>query len=77
VDCWYCRRSAAGVCRFCGRAICRDHVRTHPFILDLYRGGGRLRALVVEDALQCGACVLRPDPLDVPELDEPGEPAVP
>ena len=29
------------------------------------------RALVVEDALFCGACRPRPDPLDLPELDEP------
>jgi hypothetical protein len=28
------------------------------------------RALVVEDALFCGACTPRPDPIDLPELDE-------
>jgi hypothetical protein len=27
------------------------------------------RALIVEDALFCGACTPRPDPLDLPELD--------
>jgi len=26
------------------------------------------KALVVEDALECGACTPRPDPLDLPEL---------
>jgi hypothetical protein len=26
--------------------------------------------LVVEDALFCGACTPRPDPLDLPEIDE-------
>jgi len=28
------------------------------------------RALVVEDALFCGACTPRPDTVDLPELDE-------
>jgi hypothetical protein len=59
------------VCRFCGRGICEDHVETLPYVLDLFRGGDVTKALVVEDALYCGACRPRPDPLDLPELDEP------
>jgi hypothetical protein len=31
------------------------------------------RVLVVEDALFCGVCRPRPDPLEVPELDQPPE----
>jgi hypothetical protein len=70
MDCWHCRRTAVGSCRFCGRGICEDHVETAPYVLELYRGpGGVTRALVVEDALYCGACTPRPDPLDLPELD--------
>jgi hypothetical protein len=38
-------------------------------VLDLFRGGDVTRALVVEDALFCGACTPRPDPVDLPELD--------
>jgi len=49
--------------------VCEDHVKTKPFILDLFRGAEHTRALVVEDALFCGACSPRPDPLDLPELD--------
>jgi len=37
--------------------------------LELFKGAGPTRALVVEDALFCGACTPRPDPLDLPELD--------
>jgi hypothetical protein len=37
--------------------------------MELFRAGERTRALVVEDALFCGACTPRPDPLDLPELD--------
>jgi hypothetical protein len=75
VDCWHCRRTAVGVCRFCGRAVCEDHVRTLPYILELL-ASEHTRALVVEDALFCGACRPRPDLLDLPELDElqSGEP---
>jgi hypothetical protein len=44
-------------------------VQTHPYILELFRSQEETRALVVEDALFCGACTPRPDPLDLPELD--------
>ncbi len=70
MDCWSCERPALGACRFCGRGICREHSRTHPFILAVYRQtkADGLRALVVDDALHCGFCKPRGDPIDVPEL---------
>lgn len=68
MDCWHCRKTAVGTCRFCGRGICEDHVETLPFILELF-GRDVTKALVVEDALYCGACTPRPDPLELPELD--------
>jgi hypothetical protein len=69
VDCWTCRRTAVGSCRFCGRGVCEDHAREKPFILELFRGAGVTKALVVEDALHCGTCTPRSDPIDLPELD--------
>ena len=69
MDCWHCRRTAIGVCRFCGRGVCEDHAKTEPFILELFRNDGATQALVVEDALRCGACSPRPDPIPLPELD--------
>jgi hypothetical protein len=69
VDCWQCRRTALGTCRFCGRGVCEDHADEKPFIMVLFRGQGPTRALVVEDALHCGVCTPRPDPIDLPELD--------
>jgi hypothetical protein len=56
-------------CRFCGRAICEDHVQVHPYILELFRSQDVTKALVVEDAVFCGACTPRPAPLELPELD--------
>jgi hypothetical protein len=69
VDCWHCRRTAVGVCRFCGRGICEDHVQTKPFILELFKTNEVTRSLIVEDALSCGACTPRPEPIELPELD--------
>lgn len=71
MDCWHCRKSALGVCRFCGRGLCEDHAQEHPYILDLYRSrdGAGMKVLVVEDALYCGICTPRPDPIDLPELE--------
>jgi hypothetical protein len=45
-------------------------VQEHPYILQLFRSGDDdvPKVLVVEDALYCGACTPRPDPLDLPEL---------
>jgi hypothetical protein len=67
MDCWHCRRSAIGTCRFCGRGVCENHVETRPYILDILTNP--TRALVVDDALHCGACHPRPNPVELPELD--------
>ena len=70
MDCWVCRRTALGVCRFCGRGICQDHARFHPYIVSLFAPPAEksVKPLVVEDALFCGVCKPRPDPVDLPEL---------
>jgi hypothetical protein len=44
-------------------------VETHPYILELLTSSETTKALVVEDALYCGACTPRPDLLDLPDLD--------
>ena len=69
MDCWTCRRTAVGVCRFCGRGTCEDHAQVHPYILELFKTSEVTKALLVEDALYCGACTPRPDPIDLPEVD--------
>lgn len=71
MTCFFCTRPARGVCRFCGRALCENHTRFAPFVLDIYRSHTRDRAeaLVTEDALSCGTCKPRPQPVVMPELD--------
>jgi hypothetical protein len=49
--------------------VCENHARTRPFILELIERSEPTRALVVEDALHCGTCHPRPDPIELPELD--------
>jgi len=71
LDCWVCERTALGACRFCGRGTCREHAKTHPFLIDVFRGNKHptLRALVVDDALHCGVCKPRGEPVELPELE--------
>lgn len=71
--CWVCGADAEGVCRFCGRGVCKTHARTRAFIFDTWEDSGHLRALGVEDALHCGVCKPRPDPVDADFLRRPGK----
>jgi hypothetical protein len=50
--------------------VCEDHARFGPFLLEVYRSVARERteALVVEDAVHCGTCRPRPQPVPMPEL---------
>ena len=69
MNCWHCERPAHGTCRFCGRAVCKEHAKPFPYILELYRSdGGMMKALLVADALHCGICQPREDPIDLPQL---------
>jgi hypothetical protein len=69
MDCFTCRRTAVGSCRFCGRGVCENHLEDRPYILELLQLDGSTQALVVEDALFCGSCHPRPHPVPLPELD--------
>jgi hypothetical protein len=44
-------------------------VETRPYIIGILDRTEPTRALVVEDALSCGACHPRPGPVELPELD--------
>lgn len=69
MNCWHCERTAYGVCRFCGRALCKDHAREMPHIVALYRDAhDKHRAIVTARALYCGVCEPREDPVALPEL---------
>ena len=64
MNCWHCERPAAGVCRFCGRALCKDHAQTRPYIACAFVDtDGREKVIAVNNVLWCGVCDPRPDPI--------------
>ena len=45
--CWVCGAQAEGVCRFCGRAVCKGHARTKPVLFEAWEQDGALKGLAV------------------------------
>jgi hypothetical protein len=69
MKCFHCEQEARGVCIFCGRAPCNEHMKTMPAILTIYVGEANTPKAVVEsDALYCGVCKPQPEPIEMPEL---------
>ncbi len=69
MNCVHCNRTAHASCRFCGRAVCQDHFTSSPFIVSLYKGDDAVqKAIVVPDAVWCGVCKPREQPVPLPEL---------
>jgi len=68
--CFHCEQSARGVCRFCGRALCKDHMKQRlPYIVTIYVGEYNVpKAIAVRDALWCSVCKPEPEPVEMPEL---------
>jgi hypothetical protein len=50
--------------------VCRADARIHPFVLEVYESGGTHYGLAVEDAIHCGVCKPKPDPVRMEFLDE-------
>ena len=63
MECWVGGEPANGVCRFCGRAICKAHIREMPYLTVAYAGPRGLEGLAVEGVLWCGICRPRPEPV--------------
>ncbi|MCG3141296.1 MAG: hypothetical protein HDKAJFGB_02530 [Anaerolineae bacterium] len=69
MNCWHCDRPSHGACRFCGRAVCKDHAQTMPFILEIYTGKeGEFKAIAVDNTLYCGVCKPHEDPITLKNL---------
>ena len=69
MKCFHCEETARGVCSFCGRALCKEHMKEMPAILTIYVGDANIpKAVVVADALFCGVCKPQPEPIEMPEL---------
>ena len=69
MNCWHCERPSHGSCIFCGRGVCRDHFQTMPRIIDLFHKSDNTQyAMVVTNALYCGVCKPREDPIKMEQL---------
>ena len=69
MQCWRCDQPASGICRFCGRAVCKDHASHLPYIMTVYIGKKQIpKVIVVPGALYCGECSPQPDPIEMPEI---------
>ena len=57
MNCWHCDRPASGVCRFCGRGVCKDHAKEMAYVVSVVREADEQhKALAVSGALHCGEC---------------------
>lgn len=67
--CHKCSEPAIGVCKFCGRAVCKSCYTNMPVILSVYVGANQTpKTIVVADALWCGVCKPQPEPIPMPEI---------
>ena len=69
MNCWVCNLPGNAICRFCGRAVCKDHARTMPYLLEAFPVKGELHGLAVNDVIHCGVCRPRPDPVRLDFLE--------
>ncbi|MBN1287121.1 MAG: hypothetical protein JXB47_17100 [Anaerolineae bacterium] len=69
MKCWVCEEPAQAICKFCGRALCKDHVSKMPYIAAVYVGNNRTPKLVViADTIWCGICKPQAEPIEMPEI---------
>ncbi len=70
MNCWHCDRPANGVCRFCGRGICKDHAKFMPYAVAAFVHREQLNALSVDNVLWCGICKPSDEPIEICELKD-------
>ena len=69
MECWHCGRPAQGNCKFCGRGVCKEHVKKMPSVISIWSDAdGKKKAVVVSDALWCGICRPEEDPVELDNL---------
>ena len=69
MNCIRCDKTAHAICRFCGRAVCNNHIQKMNYIVTVYLGAKQIpKSLVVADAVFCGICKPQPEPLEMPYL---------
>jgi len=70
MNCWSCDKPSVGICRFCGRGVCKEHAKERPYIVCVYDEETDVpKAIVVDASLYCGICRPLPKPMEIPEIE--------
>lgn len=60
MKCAECGEEASAICKFCGRAVCKEHIKTDLYVSGYSSKAGfyslSSNAVRVEDAVWCGTC---------------------
>lgn len=63
MKCFQCESEAAAICRYCGRAVCKCHLKEGPVIRDgVYCGaalGVKKEWLEIKGGVWCGFCQIK------------------
>ena len=69
MKCIFCEKEARAICRFCGRALCEEHLKTRPFVQTVYVGAEDTpKVVAIKSAVYCGTCEPTPMPIELPEI---------
>ncbi len=69
MNCIRCEMPAQAICRFCGRAVCQEHIQKMNYIVTVYVSKDQVpKSIVVADAVWCGICKPQPEPIEMPYL---------
>lgn len=69
MKCWHCEELARAACVFCGRFVCKDHVKPMSTFIAMFLGGNESpKGLAVANVIWCGECEPQPEPIAMPEL---------
>ena len=65
----HCDWPAHASCQFSGQVVCREHAEALPHIEGMFHADElKYKALVVPEAVHCGICRGREDPVCLPDL---------
>ena len=60
MKCITCEKEARAICKFCGRAVCEEHIQERRYVTGFTGTGGVLsfsnNGLSIEQAVWCGQC---------------------
>ena len=60
MKCIECEEEAVAICKFCGRAVCKEHIKAKEFVSGYTSWGGAFssteNAVRIKDAVWCGIC---------------------